>query len=152
MESKKENSKERKAREKKEKAERAAKAGTATPQAATEGKATPVSALPKMPKLPGGKKARKPRPQKPCACGCGTPTTGLWAPGHDARANGWAIRIERELLTMKDVPENEREGAKRMLKERKEKGIQPGAPMRVLKGGKKTEAEKAEAAAEAVNG
>jgi len=147
---KKENAKQRKAREK---AERAAKSGTATPQAQA---AKPVKegALPKMPKLPGGKKFRKPKEQHPCACGCATPTTGKWAPGHDARANGWAIRIERELLTLKDVPENERAGAKLMLAERKEKGIKPGAPMRVVKGGvaKREEEAAAAASAEVVNG
>lgn len=79
-------------------------------------------AMPALPKLPSASKARKPKPMHDCACGCGTQTRSQWAPGHDARAKGWALRIEREILTIKDVPENERPGALLMLKARKELG------------------------------
>lgn len=72
-----------------------------------------------MPKMPSATRARKPKPMHDCACGCGGQTRSLWVPGHDARAKGWAMRIERNIVTMADVPENERPGAKKMLEARK---------------------------------
>ena len=44
----------------------------------------------------------------------------MWYPGHDGRASGWATRIERGLIRMDDVPENERAGARIMLQKRAE--------------------------------
>lgn len=29
---------------------------------------------------------------KPCECGCGTPTKGTWAPGHDAKEKGRLLK------------------------------------------------------------
>ena len=97
--------------------------------------------LPKMPKLPSTGRARGPRKPKPfvsCACGCETQTRSKWAPGHDARARAWAIRIERDIIKLKDVPANEQAGAKLMLAERK-KLVDSGAikpQMQVVQGGK----------------
>lgn len=69
--------------------------------------------LPPLPKSPG-----KPKPEKPCACGCGDMTKSVWAPGHDSYVRGWAIRVERKYQKMEDVPEAQREAVKRMIKER----------------------------------
>ena len=109
-----------------------------------------ASKLPAMPKMPSAARTRKEKAKKPCACGCQTPTTGQWAPGHDARAKGWAIRVERGIVEFKDVPANEQAGAKLMLDARK--GIDK-ANITLAKGnkGKKAEPEAAaEPAAEAV--
>ncbi len=151
MEKKTENSKQRKAREK---AEKAAKAGGTTtevkaPKEPKVAKPRPEGALPPLPALPRSARERKPKPTKPCQCGCKTPTTGDWAPGHDARANGWALRIEREVIKLSDVPENEREGAKFMLKLRKEQGVKSGHVRLVKK--VNPEAEQEPAADEATN-
>jgi hypothetical protein len=93
-----------------------------TPKAAAVKKA---GALPELPRMPKGKRSRKARPTQPCACGCGTPTTGIWAPGHDARARGWALRITRGMIKMSDVPANEQAGAKLMLKAAKDQAATP---------------------------
>jgi hypothetical protein len=45
-------------------------------------------------------------------------TKGTWYPGHDGRATGWAIRVERGLLGLEEVPANERQGAELMLARR----------------------------------
>lgn len=89
--------------------------GRKQPKAVTESGLTP---LPKMPSA-GGSKSRKPKPFNSCACGCGGQTRSLWVPGHDARAKGWALRIERNIVTMDQVPVNERAGAVKMLEARK---------------------------------
>lgn len=68
-----------------------------------------------MTKLPAMPKNRKAKPSRPCACGCGRLTKGTWFPGDDGRATGWATRILKGLLTIEDVPENERAGAVIML-------------------------------------
>lgn len=52
---------------------------------------------------------------RPCACGCGGATKSTWVSGHDGRATGWALRVERGLLKLEDVPANERKGAEIML-------------------------------------
>lgn len=70
-----------------------------------------MQALPAMPRT-----GRKARPVVACACGCGMGTRGTWFPGHDGRATGWAVRIERGLMTIDQVPSNERAGAMIMLK------------------------------------
>lgn len=35
----------------------------------------------------------KPKPERPCRCGCGDMTKGTWAAGHDAKIDGIAHRI-----------------------------------------------------------
>lgn len=69
-----------------------------------------------LPSLPS--RSRKNRPLVPCACGCGRPTHGTWYPGDDGRATGWAIRIERGLMVLADVPDNQRPGAAIMVSRR----------------------------------
>ena len=70
--------------------------------------------MPSLPKMSGGKSGAI----HACCCGCGMPTKRDWHPGHDGRATGWAIRIERGIIKMDDVPENERAGARIMLQRR----------------------------------
>lgn len=70
--------------------------------------------MPALPPMPGRKGA-----PRPCACGCGAVTRGgTWWPGHDGRATGWAARIAKGLITIDDVPANERAGARIMLARR----------------------------------
>lgn len=69
-----------------------------------------------LPSLPSS--GRRNRPVRPCLCGCGRGTKGTWFPGDDGRATGWAVRIERGLLKIEDVPANERAGAEFMLRRR----------------------------------
>lgn len=71
-----------------------------------------MNPLPKMPS------ARRSRPTHACACGCGAPTKRTWFPGHDGRATGWALRVERGVIGLGDVPTNERAGAVIMLERR----------------------------------
>jgi hypothetical protein len=124
------------------------------------GKVKPVKAgaLPGLPRIPSSAKPKKAAQQQPCTCGCGTPTAKMWAPGHDARANGWALRIERGLIKMSDVPANEQAGAKHMLKARKEAGsteapAPKSAKPKLVKGIKAAEpkAEEPKVETEAVN-
>lgn len=106
--------------------------------------------LPKMPKSGGGGN-RAPKPTKECTCGCKGQTTGAWVPGHDARARGWALRIERAIpygddqhpFTLADVPEMERPGAIFMLEERKKTGM-TGKGMHLVKGKKNEQAQEQE--------
>jgi hypothetical protein len=72
----------------------------------------PAPALPRMPK------ARKAKAMHVCACGCGRMTKGTWFPGDDGRATGWAVRIEKGLMTLEQVPENNQPGATLMLARR----------------------------------
>lgn len=69
-----------------------------------------------LPSLP--RSNRKNRPIVPCACGCGMGTKSTWFPGHDGRATGWAVRVERGQMTLEEVPANERRGAEFMLRRR----------------------------------
>lgn len=110
---------------------------------ATVAKPGALPPLPKLPKSGNGSRERKPKPVQDCTCGCGGKTTGAWVPGHDARARGWAIRIERGLIKMKDVPENEQAGAKFMLKDRAAKGL-TGKGITLAKGNSKVEVEEVE--------
>lgn len=76
--------------------------------------------LPELPRLPATARVRKDKPVKPCACGdCGETTKSVWAPGHDAYAKGWALRIERKVCKLSDVPEAVIAGVKMVLAERK---------------------------------
>lgn len=97
-------------------------------------------ALPKLPAIKRANRTSKPKPTKPCMCGCETPTKGDWAPGHDSRAKGWAIRVERGIVKLSEVPANEQAGAKFMLKARKEEGGKHGTAGKIrLHKGKTTE-------------
>lgn len=69
-----------------------------------------------LPSLP--RSNRKNRAVVPCACGCGMGTKSIWFPGHDGRATGWAVRVEKGVIGLDDVPANERRGAEFMLKRR----------------------------------
>ena len=40
--------------------------------------------------------SRKPQPEKPCACGCGEPTTRTWHSGCDRRMEGALIHAMKE--------------------------------------------------------
>lgn len=76
--------------------------------------------LPSLPKLPSSERVRKDRPIKACACGgCGATTKGTWAPGHDAYCHGWALRVERDVVKLKDVPAAHMVGVKIFLAKRK---------------------------------
>lgn len=57
--------------------------------------------MPKLPNLPRG--AGKPKALKPCECGCGLQTKSKFAPGHDSRLRGWALRIARGLVKLEDI-------------------------------------------------
>ncbi len=72
-----------------------------------------TNALPAMPRT-----GRKAKPHHDCACGCGQQTRSVWFPGHDGRATGWAIRVERGVIKLEEVPANERAGAVIMLERR----------------------------------
>lgn len=74
-----------------------------------------LAALPALPRT-----GRRAKAIVPCACGCGLGTKSTWHPGHDGRATGWAVRVERGLLKLEDVPANERAGAAIMLARRAE--------------------------------
>lgn len=77
--------------------------------------AAAMAALPALPRA-----GRRAKAIVPCACGCGMGTKGTWHPGHDGRATGWAVRVERGMLKLEDVPANERAGAAIMLRRRAE--------------------------------
>lgn len=93
----------------------------------------------KLPAMPRAAKSRKAKPEVDCACGCGSTTKGTWAPGHDARAKAWAIRVERDIITIDQVPANERKGAERVIAERK--ANPPAGPKMKLVAKVKTTAE-----------
>lgn len=80
-----------------------------------------VAALSALPALP--RAGRRARAVVPCLCGCGLGTKSTWHPGHDGRATGWAVRVERGIMKMEDVPANERAGAAFMLKRRAEQAV-----------------------------
>lgn len=65
-----------------------------------------------LPRLPRAKKVAAVRP---CACGCGRSTARTWFPGDDGRSVGWAIRVERGVVALSDIPVAGRAGALRML-------------------------------------
>lgn len=69
----------------------------------------------KMTTMPAMPKAKRNKPTRPCACGCGHPTKGTWASGHDGRATGWALRVTRGTMKLEEVPANELAGCKIML-------------------------------------
>lgn len=75
---------------------------------------------PKLPPLP--RKAGSPKPLVPCACGCGMMTKSKFAPGHDSRLRGWALRIARDILKPADVPDGERQAVEAYIKQLKKDG------------------------------
>ena len=44
-------------------------------------------------KAPKARAAKAPKTVRNCVCGCGTETTGHFAPGHDARYHGWITKL-----------------------------------------------------------
>jgi hypothetical protein len=84
-------------------------------EAKAEKKKKRTSGLPVLPKLP---KTKKDRPEHPCACGCGEMTKARFAPGHDSYIRAWAIRVERKVVKLSEVPEAHREAVKNAIKER----------------------------------
>lgn len=101
---------------KKQRREAARAEAASQPQAETQ-VLTPITPklapLPKLPKAP-----RKPKPLHACSCGCGGTTTGRFCPGHDGRLKGWAIRVERGVIALADIPDGERQAVERHLQER----------------------------------
>lgn len=69
--------------------------------------------LPALPKLP--KAARKPKAKRSCLCGCGQQTASRFCPGHDSRLKGWALRVERGVVRVAEIPDGEREAVVRFL-------------------------------------
>ena len=80
------------------------------------GKGTPAQAMAALPAMP--RSGKRNRAIVPCACGCGLGTKSTWHPGHDGRATGWAVRVERGIMKIEEVPANERKGAEIMLARR----------------------------------
>lgn len=77
----------------------------------------PVKGLAPLPPMP---RARKTKPPKPCACGCGEMTKGgNYITGHDSYVKGWAIRVERGIVKLADVPDPQRNAVKKILLDRK---------------------------------
>ena len=80
-------------------AKKAAKAiAPIVPEGASIESAAKMPALPKLPRM------RKAKAPKRCACGCGDLTRGgRFIPGHDAKLNAWALRVERGIIELSDI-------------------------------------------------
>lgn len=80
----------------------------------------------KLPPLPRG--AGKPKPLVDCSCGCGMQTRSKFAPGHDSRLRGWALRIARGMCKLDDIvsvyncSEGERSAVEAHIKQLKKDG------------------------------
>ena len=92
---------------------RAAAANETTEQTREANAKVRKDGLAPLPALP--KAARKPKPTKPCACGCGLSTRSTWFPGHDARHHGWVLRVLRGVVALEQVPDGEREVVRQAL-------------------------------------
>lgn len=57
----------------------------------------------KKAKKPAAKREKAPKKVRNCACGCGTETTGHFAPGHDARVHGWIAKLADGRIEPKDT-------------------------------------------------
>jgi len=81
----------------------------------------------KLPPLPRG--ANKQKPLVPCGCGCGSQTRSKFAPGHDSRLRGWALRVARnmvkldEIVTVYKCSEGERNAVEAHIKQLKKDGL-----------------------------
>lgn len=84
------------------KGKNAADAKKAAAKAAKEPKVA-KDGRPKLPPLP--RAAGKPKPFKDCGCGCGMKTRSEFAPGHDSRLRGWALRVARGIVTVEGIRE-----------------------------------------------
>ena len=63
-----------------------------------------VESAAKMPALPKMPRMRKAAAPKACSCGCGGLTRGgRFIPGHDAKLNAWALRVERNIVAIEDI-------------------------------------------------
>lgn len=91
----------------KEKAEAKKAPKVKTPKVTKDGRL----ALPPLPKSAG-----KPKPLKPCRCGCGGQTRAQWVPGHDSRMRGWILRVERGYVKLSEIPDGERQAVAAELK------------------------------------
>lgn len=83
----------------KKEAEKAAAKAAKAPKGPSKGK----DGMPKLPNLPRG--AAKQKALKPCACGCPLQTRSKFAPGHDSRLKGWAMRIARGMFKLEAMTE-----------------------------------------------
>jgi hypothetical protein len=73
--------------------------------------------LPPLPKTPIAKRTKKAKPPQSCSCGCGGQTRGgRFIPGHDSRLHAWALRVERAVIKISEVPEMHRDAVKKLLK------------------------------------
>lgn len=66
--------------------------------------------------IPAAKRTRKPKPGKPCECGCGAMTKGgRFLPGHDSRLHSWARAVEAGRVAIKDIPDGERQAVEKHM-------------------------------------
>ena len=99
------------------------------PKVATDGR-------PKLPSLP--RKTAAPKPFKDCECGCGLKTRSKFAPGHDSRLRGWALRVARGICDTAYIKEYAGEGEavavdayiKGLKKEGKFEALKTAQPMK----------------------
>ena len=93
---------------------------------AKKAKAAPKMTKDGRPRLPALPRSSKPKPTRPCACGCGYVTKSKFAPGHDSRLRGWVLRVERNYVKLADIPDGEREAVQAELKRRKQEATAIG--------------------------
>jgi len=62
--------------------------------------------FPALPSTRSARVAKVAKVAKPCKCGgCGHTTKSEWASGHDGYCTGWAVRVEKGLITLANVPD-----------------------------------------------
>jgi hypothetical protein len=74
-------------------------------KAAAQSKKERKAPFGKLPSLPRSASAKKPKPTRPCECGCNGETKSRFMPGHDSYFRGLIIRVQRDIMTLKDVEE-----------------------------------------------